>query len=225
MTQPVMPGTNRLSVSQAARLLGVSVSSLRAWAAAGMVPHVRTPGGHRRFDRDELAGWLAERGGELPDAPSGRHGTLVAGRMQPCPGASDLLATRQPQVVDDAMALMADGRRLSHRRSQQRRARMELQMAELVDALATGDLSACLREAEWQAYRHGAAGMPATQPVGEALALGRAVERTLVAQGCPGPEMAAVRDAVDRIMWHAAEGLAQGRRSRHEVRGGVDRAA
>ena len=41
-----------LSVSAAARLLGVSSSSLRAWAAAGRVPHVRTPGGHRRFELD-----------------------------------------------------------------------------------------------------------------------------------------------------------------------------
>ena len=51
-----------LTVSAAARLLGVSSSSLRAWAAAGRVPHVRTPGGHRRFELDELVRWLSERG-------------------------------------------------------------------------------------------------------------------------------------------------------------------
>ena len=51
---------SELSVSQAARLLGVSVSSLRAWAAVGDVPHARTAGGHRRFRRDDLQRFIAE---------------------------------------------------------------------------------------------------------------------------------------------------------------------
>lgn len=225
MTQPVLPGSDLMSVSQAARLLGVSVSSLRAWAAAGLVPHVRTPGGHRRFRRDHLEAWMAERGGHLPQAGDGRPGALVAGRTRPCPGLERRLRRRHAVVVADAMDLLADGQQVSRRRARARRARMGAQLAELATALGTGDLSPCLRDAEWQAFRHGAAGLPATQPVGEALALGRAVERALSGDDVPEADLAVARDAVDRIVWHAAAGLARGTRSREEERHGLARAA
>ena len=211
-------GEERLSVSAAARLLGVSVSSLRAWAADGLVPHERTPGGHRRFHREELRAWMADRGGELPAQPSGRGLTLVAGRVACLPDAARALTDDAGAVVDDALALMADGQQLSRRRTTARRARMEDQLADLADALDAGDLSGCLREAEWQAFRHGAAGLPATQPVGEWLALACAVERRLHAMGLPADDVEAVRQAMDRLAWRAAAGLAVGRRSRAEAR-------
>ena len=50
-----------LSVSAAARALGVSPSTLRLWASEGRVPHVRTAGGHRRFDPEALRQWLARQ--------------------------------------------------------------------------------------------------------------------------------------------------------------------
>lgn len=208
----------RLSVSAAARLLGVSVSSLRAWAADGLVPHERTPGGHRRFDREQLRAWMADRGGELPAQPSGRGPTLVAGRVPCLPAAARALTDDAGVVVHDALAQMADGQQLSRRRTTARRARMEDQLADLADALDAGDLSGCLREAEWQAFRHGAAGLPATQPVGEWLALACAVERHLHAMGLPGDDVRAVQQAMDRLAWRAAAGLAAGRRSRAEAR-------
>lgn len=208
----------RLSVSAAARLLGVSVSSLRAWAAHGLVPHERTPGGHRRFEREQLRAWMADRGGELPAQPSGRGPTLVAGRVECLPGAATVLTDDAGAIVDDALAMMADGRQLSRRRTTARRTRMEDQLADLADALGAGDLSGCLREAEWQAFRHGAAGLPATQPVGEWLALSCAVERHLHALGLPATEVDTVRQATDRLAWRAAAGLASGRRSRAEAR-------
>lgn len=214
-----------MSVSQAARLLGVSVSSLRAWAAAGLVPHVRTPGGHRRFHRDQLEAWMARRGGHLPQSHDGRGAALVAGRIRALPDAAGLLRRCHDQVVDDALALLADGIRVSPRRACARRARMDDQLSALAAALDAGDLSTCLHDAEWQAFRHGAAGLPATQPVGEALALGRAVERAIAAEGLPPDHQAVAREAVDRIVWHAASGLASGARSREEARHGLAGAA
>ena len=43
-----------LSLGQASALLNVHSSTLRRWADGGLVPHQRTPGGHRRFSRKAL---------------------------------------------------------------------------------------------------------------------------------------------------------------------------
>jgi excisionase family DNA binding protein len=40
--------------SQAARYLGVSLATIRRWTDAGHVSCYRTPGGQRRFTRDQL---------------------------------------------------------------------------------------------------------------------------------------------------------------------------
>jgi excisionase family DNA binding protein len=221
MTHAARDDGDLLSVSAAAGLLGVSVSSLRAWAAAGQVPHERTPGGHRRFDREVLRAWLAARGGELPQQPSGRGHALVAGRIEARPVAAGVISANSRQIVSDALALMADGGHPSHRRTHARSDRLAEQVCDLADALEAGDLSVCLREAEWQAHRHGAAGLPATQPVGEALALGRAVERTLRDHGCGERDITVARSALDRIIWRAAAGLAAGRRSREQAHDGL----
>lgn len=45
---------NLLELAEAARLLGVHQSTLRRWADAGKVPHVRTLSGRRRFTRSAL---------------------------------------------------------------------------------------------------------------------------------------------------------------------------
>jgi len=59
---PLMPATapahhDRQLVftsSQAARYLGVSLATIRRWADAGHLSCYRTPGGQRRFSRDQL---------------------------------------------------------------------------------------------------------------------------------------------------------------------------
>jgi excisionase family DNA binding protein len=43
-----------LSTSQAARELGVSLGTVRRWADLGHLSAYRTPGGQRRFSRDQL---------------------------------------------------------------------------------------------------------------------------------------------------------------------------
>jgi excisionase family DNA binding protein len=50
-----------IGLSEAARLLGVHPSTVRAWADGGKLPVHRTPGGHRRFLRPEIERWGADR--------------------------------------------------------------------------------------------------------------------------------------------------------------------
>lgn len=47
-------GKSLLSVSEAARVLGVSPGTVRRWSNSGTLACVRTPSGHRRFRRADL---------------------------------------------------------------------------------------------------------------------------------------------------------------------------
>ena len=47
-----------LTASEAARHLGVSISTLRRWSDAGHVESYRTPGGQRRFSVQQLDAFL-----------------------------------------------------------------------------------------------------------------------------------------------------------------------
>ncbi len=55
-----------LSTSEAARHLGVSLSTVRRWSDAGHLTGYRTPGGQRRFTIEQLDDFLAS----LPQTPS-----------------------------------------------------------------------------------------------------------------------------------------------------------
>jgi excisionase family DNA binding protein len=50
-----------LSLKDAAGLLNVHLATLRRWADNGDVPHMVTPGGHRRFLRDDVLQFAAAR--------------------------------------------------------------------------------------------------------------------------------------------------------------------
>jgi excisionase family DNA binding protein len=43
-----------LSTSQAAQALGVSLGTIRRWSDMGYLESYRTPGGQRRFSRDQI---------------------------------------------------------------------------------------------------------------------------------------------------------------------------
>jgi len=43
-----------LSTSQAARALGVSLGTIRRWSDMGYLDSYRTPGGQRRFSREQI---------------------------------------------------------------------------------------------------------------------------------------------------------------------------
>lgn len=47
--------TKLLTISQAARQIGVSIQTLRRWADRGLVPVTKLPSGYRRFTPDQIA--------------------------------------------------------------------------------------------------------------------------------------------------------------------------
>jgi excisionase family DNA binding protein len=67
-----------LTLGEAAESLGVDASTLRAWADAGDVRFFRTPGGHRRFDREDLDR-LARSTDSRPVKPSPRRAVAAPG--------------------------------------------------------------------------------------------------------------------------------------------------
>jgi len=59
---PPTPTTSQqlgLTTSQAARELGVSLSTVRRWTDMGYLSSYRTPGGQRRFSREQIDAFLA----------------------------------------------------------------------------------------------------------------------------------------------------------------------
>jgi excisionase family DNA binding protein len=204
-----------LTVSAAARLLGVSSSSLRAWAAAGRVPHVRTPGGHRRFELDELVRWLSERGG-APPAPQQRLQELVPTRVEAMPETARALADAGDEVLSAFEEELARTRPSgANRPSAARQTRVLGALEALAGALDSGDLAGAYRDAEWEGFRHGASGQPGDAPVTEALALRRAVDRVLGPILAERPaEQRAVERSLDRMAVRVAAGYADGVRCR-----------
>lgn len=76
------PSTGQwLTVGQACRLLGVDPSTLRVWTDAGRLPSFRTPGGHRRYRREDVEAFLARqrRRRSLRDVVGARAARLLPG--------------------------------------------------------------------------------------------------------------------------------------------------
>jgi len=53
--------------SQAAVYLGVSLATIRRWTDAGHISCYRTPGGQRRFSREQLDGFITSMQSDTPD--------------------------------------------------------------------------------------------------------------------------------------------------------------
>lgn len=64
-----------LTTSEAARHLGVSLSTIRRWSDLGYLRGYRTPGGQRRFSTDQLDEFIdsLQSGGPLRRAPEPAH--------------------------------------------------------------------------------------------------------------------------------------------------------
>lgn len=82
-----------ISIGQAAKKLGVSISILRRWDAEGRLTSTRTPAGHRRYALYELQG-LALRAS--PEKPKDR--TIAYARVSSHDQREDL--ERQKQVLE-----------------------------------------------------------------------------------------------------------------------------
>jgi len=72
---------------EAARLLGVSLPTVVNWITARRLKAHRTPGGHRRIAREDLAAFMLQHGIPLPeelnDAAPARRKALVIGEAGP----------------------------------------------------------------------------------------------------------------------------------------------
>ncbi|MDQ6805567.1 MAG: helix-turn-helix domain-containing protein [Actinomycetota bacterium] len=69
----VTPSPLGLSTSQAARALGVSLGTIRRWSDMGYLDSYRTPGGQRRFSRDQIEQFVSslQQGSVRRDARAG----------------------------------------------------------------------------------------------------------------------------------------------------------
>ena len=95
-----------LTSKEAARLLGVSEASVKRWADGGLLPALKTAGGHRRFRPEDVAAFrrakLAREGtkpGGVDDATSRR-------------GAADAMHEAQPPALapdDSIFSLLVGG--------------------------------------------------------------------------------------------------------------------
>jgi excisionase family DNA binding protein len=165
-----------LSVSAAAKALGVSASTLRLWASEGRVPHVRTAGGHRRFDPEVLRQWLARRPAR-PVRPA-RASTVD---IVVSPEMAEALRARADQVSDAVETLVEGPAETAYRRlpSAERRGVVRAWVDALADAFEIGSLADALDRAETYGRGHGLAGSSAEVTLGGSLALERAIDRAL----------------------------------------------
>ena len=69
-----------LSTSQAAQALGVSLGTIRRWSDMGYLESYRTPGGQRRFSREQIEQFIdsLQRGSRPTRDARGQH---IQGRV------------------------------------------------------------------------------------------------------------------------------------------------
>ena len=56
-----------LTTTEAASVAGVTPSTIKRWADQGLLPIARTPGGHRRFERDSIERLMRQQAGSAAD--------------------------------------------------------------------------------------------------------------------------------------------------------------
>jgi hypothetical protein len=97
-----------LSTSEIARSLGLADSTIRHYRATGRItPHAVTPGGHARYDLDEIARVLGVDTIETPRglggeqfARLGEHDVRSSGRRGPL--APEIAALRVHEIAESA---------------------------------------------------------------------------------------------------------------------------
>jgi excisionase family DNA binding protein len=101
------PDFPALTMSQAAELLGVQAAFLRSLDASGVLQPHRSPGGHRRYSRTQLA-MAARMRGLLDDGHSLASAETIVGLQDQLAASRDQLA----EARADADRLQADVDRL-----------------------------------------------------------------------------------------------------------------
>jgi len=108
-----MAGKKWLTLGEASELLGVHPATLRAWADEGKIPSFRTPGGHRRFAREDLQAFMRDRSAGAGSMPQ-RRGEVVE-------RAVATARTRLPQARSGAPWYEAFDEELRQRKRQEGR--------------------------------------------------------------------------------------------------------
>jgi len=85
---------NLVSISKAAKILGVSEITLRRWDSEGKLPSIKTQGGHRRYDISKLRPEIAHKHTAFAD----NRKTLAYARVSSHDQKSEL--ERQKQVLE-----------------------------------------------------------------------------------------------------------------------------
>lgn len=62
-----LPSADPMTPGEVARIFGVGVEAVRAWADKGDLPSFRTPAGHRRFWRRDVEAYLERTTSPEPD--------------------------------------------------------------------------------------------------------------------------------------------------------------
>jgi len=70
-----------VGVQKAAEILGMTPHAVRYWTDEGLIPYMRTPGGHRRYDPDVLV----QRGRQIKQQLYGNIESQPPGRVEPLP--------------------------------------------------------------------------------------------------------------------------------------------
>jgi hypothetical protein len=142
------------------------------------VPHVRTAGGHRRFDPEALRQWLARQ----PARPA-RPSRQTAVQLPVAPELADALRDRADLVSDAVESLVEGPAEAAYRRlpPAERRGVVRAWVDALADAFQVGSLVDALDRAETYGRGHGLAGSSAEVTLGGSLALERAIDRALLA--------------------------------------------
>jgi len=163
-------------VSATARAIGVSPSTLRLWATDGRVPHVRTAGGHRRFDPEALRQWLARQPAR-PSRPS-RRATV---QVRVAPRLAEALRARAGLVAEAVEGLVEGPAEAAYRGlpAAERSSVVSAWVEALADAFESASLDDALERAETYGRGHGLAGSSAEVTLGGSLALERGMERAL----------------------------------------------
>lgn len=103
-----------MSIHEAAMLMGVSSATLRRWSDAGDIRSFTTPGGHRRFSREAIAGLLPADATTQPTAEQleQTRERLIRSVRRSSRRMADGDAWSSAIDAEDRSALAAHGRRI-----------------------------------------------------------------------------------------------------------------
>jgi len=99
---------NWLSLTEAAKFLGIHASTLRRWSDQGVIPAVRTKGGHRRFEQATLQQYLSQQN----SSPKIEPPPLVDGQTDPLAPVERLPTWRQTFQGQNLEGIRQLGQRL-----------------------------------------------------------------------------------------------------------------